>query len=426
MYIRVSGVVFGIILLGSTVSLIAQTSTPPPSTPSEAYLKLQSSYRDFLNRSAHPSREISTELLQQADVQQRLLARRYISIFAGKKWSGRDSLALARLYLAADDSGSAIVLIQQQLHEYRGDDYQEACSILLAAFIEQRQLERARSLAIQLMENASLSNEADLYIGKLIRNLKDEDIQQSMILAQKRFSILSQRAPAAIPQRIMVAERAEELGNLYIEAGRPDTAKKLFAEQLNSLRAAARGLSPNTNEYDELTERIHFTDRLLSAAQRRAELSGAAAPKLIGEDFLDMNASDLANHTDTMVLLDFFAHSCAPCVAELEDIDHLTEKYKGKLSAFVVTSYRGYFGRQEEISRSDEKAALKHLKKEKGSKAGLLIGPASNFNQYGIVTLPAFALIDAAGRVRSILIGATIGELQVAIEKLLKEEAQRN
>jgi thiol-disulfide isomerase/thioredoxin len=420
-------VVYAALLLGSTAMVIAQTSTPTaPTTPTEAFLQLKSSYRDSLKRSARASDDISTEVLQQAGVEQRLLAKQYISILAGKKWSGRDSLALARLYLAANDSVSATALIQQQLQEYRGDDYWEACSILLAASIEQRQWERARSLAAQLMENANLSSEADLHIGNLIRKLKDEDIEQTVILAQKRFSILSQRLPKAIREEITIAERAEELGNLYIQAGQPGTAKKLFAEQLNSLRAAAHELSSSTREYDQLIEQINFIDRLLSAGQRRAELNGAAAPELVGEDFLDMSASDLANQRGMVVLLDFFAHSCAPCVVELEEIDRLREKYKGKLSAIVVTSYRGYFGQKEGISRSEEKAALKHLKREKRAKTGLLIGPVSNFNQYGIVTLPAFALIDAAGRVRTILISASIEELRVAIEKLIKEAAQRN
>lgn len=296
----------------------------------------------------------------------------------------------------------------------------------LKSSIEQQQWERARSLAAQLMENGNVSSEADSLIGTLIRRLKEEDIEQSIVLAQKRFSILLQRAPKAIRQRIKIAERAEELGNLYLEARQPGTAKNLFAEQLNSLRAAAHELSPSTTEYDQLIEQINFIDRLLSAGQRRADLLGVTAPPLAGEEFLDMSASDLANQKGRIVLLDFFAHSCAPCVEELTEIDKLREKYKGKLSAIVVVSYRGHFGEKENISPVDEKAALKQLKTEKGAKAGMVIGPVSNFNQYGIVTLPAFALIDSAGKVRAILMSPSMKALDVAIEKLIKEAAQRN
>src|SRR5690349_11744960 len=83
----------------------------------------------------------------------------------------------------------------------------------LKSSIEQQQWERARLLAAQLMENGNVSSEADSLIGTLIRRLKEEDIDQSVVLAQKRFSILLQRAPRAIRQRITIAERAEELGN---------------------------------------------------------------------------------------------------------------------------------------------------------------------------------------------------------------------
>jgi len=418
-------VVYGVLLLGLTTVVIAQTSRPtPPATPTEAYLRLKSSYRDFLNRSARASDGISDEVLRQAEVEQRLAAKHYISTLARTKWNSKDTLALARLYVIATDYVSATTLIQQQLGDYRGDDYLEACSILLAASIEQRQWEQARLLAARLMENAKLSSEADLQIGNLIKKLKDKDIQQTVILAQKRFSILSQTPIKTIQQRITIAERAEELGNLYSEAGQPAAAKQLFSEQLDSLRAAAHQLPPSTIEYAELPEQINFVDRLLRAGLRRTELAGAAAPKLVGEDFLDMSASDLAKQKGMIVLLDFFAHSCAPCVAELNDIDRLREKYKGKLGAVIVTSYRGYFGLKEKISRSEEKAALKQLKTEKRAKTGLLIGPVSNFDQYGIVTLPAFALIDAAGRVRTILMSPSPEKLRVTIEQLLKESAQ--
>ena len=420
-------IVYGALLLGSIAVVIAQTPPPTaPRTPTEAYLQLKSSYRDFVKQSARGPDGISSEVLERAEVEQRLRAKQYISTLINKKWSGKDILALARLYLAAKDAVSATALVQPQLQEYRDDDYREARSILLAAWIDQQQWERARTLAIHLMETADLSSEAELHIGNLIRKLRDQHIDQAVTLAEKRFSILSQKSPKTVQQTITMAERAEELGNLYLRAAQPSRAKELFAKQLDSFRAATHELSPRTNDYDQLIEQINFSDRLLSAGQRRAELYGANAPELIGEDFIDMSGTDLANQKGRIVLLDFFAHSCAPCVEELPEIDRLNERYNGKLSAVVVTSYRGYFGSKEGISRSEETTALKQLKTEKGGKAGLLIGPDSNFRQYGIVTLPAFALIDATGRVRTILLSPSMKELNDTVDKLIKETGQRN
>jgi thiol-disulfide isomerase/thioredoxin len=198
---------------------------------------------------------------------------------------------------------------------------------------------------------------------------------------------------------------------MYAEAG--DKAKAL--EFLTSALARVE-VGP------QASEELKFAARSLTAAARRIEIVGTAAPPIEGIDYIDLESFKLEDQRGKVVLLDFFAHSCAPCVADLPKLDALEDRYRTKgLKVVVVASYRGYFGAREKVTPAEELTALKKLKEERRARAGFVIGPRANFETYGVVTLPAIALVDRAGKVRVVKRYPKMEEIEETVRALTAE-----
>jgi len=99
----------------------------------------------------------------------------------------------------------------------------------------------------------------------------------------------------------------------------------------------------------------------------------------------DGNTHDLPRYRGKMLLLDFWATWCAPCIALHPEVEALAQKHG--------LSVLG-------ISADDEQAALNRwLKRHPTSWPSAAVGPAGAVNQaYGVAAWPSHALIDADGK----------------------------
>ena len=141
--------------------------------------------------------------------------------------------------------------------------------------------------------------------------------------------------------------------------------------------------------------------------------SGAVAPAFAGLLMTGDHAS-LGDYSGKVVLLDFWATWCLPCVVELPTLDALQRRFAGAGRPFTVL---GINSDGEEAQR-DRILAFTHEHKlsypsflDDGSIAG----------KYGVETIPHLVLIDRKGRVQRVYTGrVSESELVGVIEPLLR------
>lgn len=138
----------------------------------------------------------------------------------------------------------------------------------------------------------------------------------------------------------------------------------------------------------------------------------ALAPILNARD-LSGTSRSLADYRGKVVLLNFWASWCPPCLREMPSMERLRVKMAGRpLEIVALASAEG---------PNDVKAFLSKMK------LGfpiLLDTDGSNTKRWKVFALPTSFLLDAKGRVRYVLTGPTEwdeGEALKIIESMLEE-----
>ena len=164
--------------------------------------------------------------------------------------------------------------------------------------------------------------------------------------------------------------------------------------------------------------------RLLTAGMMSLALTGGAhaagfearastpAPLLQAQD---MNGAPqtLAGYRGKVVLLNFWASWCPPCLREMPSMERLKQKMADRPLEIVAL---------DSAETAEEVSAF--LSRMKLSFPILLDPDGSNTRRWKVFALPTSFLLDAEGRVRYVLTGPTDwdeGEAMQVIESLLEE-----
>ncbi len=145
------------------------------------------------------------------------------------------------------------------------------------------------------------------------------------------------------------------------------------------------------------------------------KLVGKPAPAFAGED-LDGKPLSLADFRGRVVVLDFWATWCGPCVQAMPHLQKVAEKYADK-PVTVIGVNRDSQGAEKKI---------RNLLEEKKTTFRQLMDPEGDVaEKYEVTGIPQTVLIDTQGVVQDVRIGFTSGieeDLSAGIEKLLKGE----
>ena len=140
-------------------------------------------------------------------------------------------------------------------------------------------------------------------------------------------------------------------------------------------------------------------------------LSGAPAPDFALED-LDGNTVQLSEHLGVVVLLDFWATWCGPCLREMPVFISLDNQYSDDELKLIG------------IAISDTEAKVRSYAAKEGIEFSLVMGDEKVRHAYGdISAIPQTFLIDKKGIVRYAQIGSPADLLlfQQRVEELLAE-----
>lgn len=157
----------------------------------------------------------------------------------------------------------------------------------------------------------------------------------------------------------------------------------------------------------------------------RLTMLGAPAPALMKERSYG-TFEGLASMKGKVVLLDFFAHWCGPCIASFPDMKQLYADNKDKgLEVVGFTTYYKYYKQERNLEPDVEFGKMGEFIKEYDLPWPVVYGDRSNFDAYGVTGIPHVTVIDRAGNVRKIKIGYSkdsFKEFKEYIEKLLAEK----
>lgn len=184
-----------------------------------------------------------------------------------------------------------------------------------------------------------------------------------------------------------------------------------------------------------LSTNIARTRSQIEPALTRMNLVGQPAPEFDSEAWVNGEATTLRDLRGKVVLIDFWAVWCGPCIATFPHLREWNEDYGDKGLVIVgVTSKYDYSWdedaeravRGEEHSMDEELAMLEKFLEHHELEHRSMVTPegTSMSKEYGVSGIPQAVLIDKQGTVRLIKVGsgqANADALHEMIEQLLDE-----
>lgn len=201
-----------------------------------------------------------------------------------------------------------------------------------------------------------------------------------------------------------------------IETGRKPLALQMYEDTLTQ---AAKDFAVKSLQDDIV--------RTLKKRERHYKLLGESAVELVDIDkWLPGEMQTLASLRGKVVVLDFWATWCAPCI---EAFPALTEMHQNfQKDGLVILGVTRYFGEVlgEKAGTLAETEYLANFRKKYNLPYDIVIAKEqTNQTNYGAKALPTTVLIDRRGIVRYVETGASesrMEEIRREIEKLLAEK----
>ena len=348
----------------------------------------------------------------------------------------KDYYFLGRLHSIAGNEKKTLESMKTFIAQYpadtAGDMIKSALGNIIVLSSKIRQMDAAEDAFARWIktEPKLTSQQPALQDHLATGHLKVGDYEQAITHAQTAFDLLktlSAKTPAEKRNREQIYMNLVEVLALgYKRNKNSDQALNILAEA----RAESFAI-PSANLYRKVMDFVEGSGFSEKKLMQKVESYASAdpAPEMNIVEWLGQDPIALEDLRGKVVLLDFWATWCMPCIATFPRLKSWHKKYSG--SDFLLVGVTQYYGQQDgkRMSGLQELEYLKDFKqKHKLPYPFAIAGPTEALMKYGINAYPTTVLLDRNGVVRYIGIGAGAEEsanLGDMIEKVLKENNTR-
>jgi thiol-disulfide isomerase/thioredoxin len=393
--------------------------------PSDALKQLVNQQRKLLDNlerdiEAGKAQPAENENIQETIRQQ---AAQRAAQFKLADWKDAELRELGLLYELAEAYGSVVEAFR--LYLKGNHDPNEAPSVkakIIRALIETEQL-------------AEAAREFDELKKESMRRLRD--ILPARVALAKELAF-AYRDRGEFDAALKYAQEAFELADLPPFLARREVARDLLAQEQASCASLIVPLlerANKTREAERLQGRLQaglFKEHPQLKAMFDNELAlnrlyGKPAPELSASRWLDSSPLSLSELRGKVVLLDFWAMWCPPCVKAFPYLRELQTKHGDKGLAIIgVTRFYGRSDASDNLNREQEWQALQAFKRKHQLSWPVAVGKMddlTNDERFGVQGLPVTFLLDRRGNVREIHRGASnYRKLAQRVARLLEEK----
>ncbi len=363
-----------------------------------------------------------------------IAARHAATLSARGQLAGDDLYYLGMLYKTAGNDDEALKNLRSFLAATTNDASSVAQLARLAVvsitsqkgLLEEAEQARAEYLAHQPQKPAEISRMEMEIASAYLKNKNKEQALMHAVASFNAVKSMKSRTPAERAAYISdIKASSVFLVKLYLDTNKRDEAAKLMEE----VRDMALGF-PSPDLYRHAVRTLETLGRNTKPKTITASATAArnALPELVIAEWIDQKPVKLSDLRGRVVLLDFWAPWCGPCLRTFPTLKSWHDKYKDK--GLMILGVTNYFGRAEgrQLTPEEELDYLRQFKKKYRLPYGFAIANTDDNDQnYGISAIPTTFLIDRRGAVRLITLGASEEESQQLgemIKKLLDEPAQ--
>jgi thiol-disulfide isomerase/thioredoxin len=444
-------------------------TTPSPTTSATELRPASVLYTEASNYAVKKFQEFASKklpfdpkLLEKTVQEQKELAARYAAELMARSNLTSDDLYYTGLlyHLSANEERTVEVLKRYLDKQTMGEHPQVARYLLAVRAAQMNRLEDAETALTNYLrfEPRKPSEQVTMENALTAAYRKNKQRERALAHAEEAFktakTLLQPGSKNPSADRLLHAS-SSALVDIYQETKKPTEASLAVLEEVRKLAMAA----PSSRLYvdatvklaDILVEGKRKTDAVklvedaivyakasiaaegqrsalqsLQRKQKLLRLQGEAAPEITVVKWIEQAPVKISDLRGRVVLLDFWASWCGPCLAAFPHLREWQEKYKDRgLVILGITKYYGH-GEGKELTPAEELGFLERFKKKYNLTYGVAVTDTdNNHRNYGVSVIPTAVLIDRQGIIRLMTTGSGGGnetEISAAIEKLLEEK----
>ncbi|MEE2935997.1 MAG: TlpA disulfide reductase family protein [Planctomycetota bacterium] len=303
---------------------------------------------------------------------------------------------------------------------------------------EQTAKEIVESTINKLSSSASQSVEVTEALIRTLRLLTSNDPANDL-WRDKAIDYLGTAVATALdvfPESMSVQTGFAEVEYLMItqwKQDEPDETKKRIDEAVSRLNT----LALKNRSVNAILRRLVLHRERMSAAKPVSTLVGKEAPEWDVDGWVNVFELDRESLQGKVVLIDFWAMWCGPCIATFPHLRDWREEYGEEGFEIVgVTQYYNFRWDEEtsrasraseEVAPEDERESIDNFLRHHQLQHPVMVTPKNSemSSEYGVRGIPHVVLIDQQGVVQLVKTGAgeaTANEIEAKIRELLGKE----